>query len=182
MSLPLLPDALPRLPPVDARRHRPSPRSVPFRIVAWLRLRALAAKRGLYRRVLGMDLHPTCTFSLKANLDLTNPKGVHIGAYTYIAFDAVILAHDQTRLVHAHTRVGRNCFVGARSIILPGVTVGDECIVAAGAVVTKDVPAHSIVAGNPAVVIRSGISCLAWGTLRERVEIAEKESRDPRLS
>jgi acetyltransferase-like isoleucine patch superfamily enzyme len=80
-----------------------------------------------------------------------------------VAFDAAILSHDMTRGVRAHTKIGRNCFIGARSIILPGITVGDGSIVAAGAVVTKDVPPKSIVAGNPATIIRENIEVGQFG-------------------
>jgi acetyltransferase-like isoleucine patch superfamily enzyme len=45
-------------------------------------------------------------------------------------------------------------WVGANAVILPGVTIGNHCVVAAGAVVTKDVPPHSLVAGVPAKVIK----------------------------
>ncbi len=45
-------------------------------------------------------------------------------------------------------------WVGANAVILPGVTIGEHCVVAAGAVVTKDVPPHSLVAGVPAIVIK----------------------------
>lgn len=48
--------------------------------------------------------------------------------------------------------IGKNCWIGANSTILPGVTIGDYCIVAAGAVVTKDIPSGVLVAGNPAVI------------------------------
>lgn len=47
-----------------------------------------------------------------------------------------------------------NCWIGARSIILPGITIGECSIVAAGSVVTKDVPPNSLVAGVPAVIKR----------------------------
>lgn len=51
--------------------------------------------------------------------------------------------------------IGKNVFLGARSIVLKGVTIGDGAVVGAGSVVTKDVPANTIVAGNPARVIKT---------------------------
>lgn len=51
--------------------------------------------------------------------------------------------------------VGDGCWIGAKSIILGGITIGDGAIVAAGAVVTRDVPANTLVAGVPAVVKRA---------------------------
>lgn len=50
--------------------------------------------------------------------------------------------------------ISKNAWIGANVTILPGVTVGENAVVAAGAVVTKDVPAHAIVGGNPAKVLR----------------------------
>jgi acetyltransferase-like isoleucine patch superfamily enzyme len=131
----------------------------------FLKLRRFVVKLKWYyfTRVWRMDLHPTIEFSLSARFDKTNPRGVHVGEYSYIAFDAVILAHDRTRRLHADTRIGRHCFIGARSVIMPGVTVGDECIVGTGSVVTKDVPSRSIVAGNPAQIIKSGIPLIRYG-------------------
>lgn len=51
--------------------------------------------------------------------------------------------------------LGRNVWVGANVTILPGVTIGDDAVVAAAAVVTKDVPARSVVVGSPAKVVRT---------------------------
>lgn len=50
--------------------------------------------------------------------------------------------------------IGKNVWIGSRSVILPGVTIGDGAIVAAGTVVTKDVPANTVVGGVPAKVIK----------------------------
>lgn len=105
----------------------------------------------------GMDIDPTAQFSLSSKFDKTNPRGVHIGPESYIAFDAAILTHDLTRGLYLDTWIGRRCFIGARSIILPGVRIGDECVIGSGSVVTKDVLPNSLVAGNPAKVIRSNI-------------------------
>ena len=52
-------------------------------------------------------------------------------------------------------KIGRGCFIGSRSMILKGVTLGDRAVIGAGAVVTKDVPAYSMAAGNPARIVRT---------------------------
>nr|WP_236042347.1 DapH/DapD/GlmU-related protein [Roseibium aggregatum] len=116
-----------------------------------------------------MDIHPTALFSLSARLDKTHPKGIHIGEGSYIAFDAAILTHDMTRALRLDTVIGKNCFIGARSIVLPGVTIGDGCVVGSGSVVTKDIPSGCAVAGNPAQIIRQGIETLSFGRLKDRM-------------
>jgi hypothetical protein len=130
-----------------------------------LRKLAVGVKRTWLRRVWKLDIDPTVEMSLSARFDLTHPKGIHIGPYTYVAFEARILSHDMTRNIKVHTRIGRNCFIGGRSLILPGVTIGDSCIVGAGSVVTRSVPAHSIVAGNPARLLYSGVTLLSYGRI-----------------
>jgi acetyltransferase-like isoleucine patch superfamily enzyme len=129
----------------------------------WLRRAFVRAKWLYYTRVWGMDIDPTVNFSLSVRFDKTYPAGMHVGAKTYIAFEVAILSHDMTRGLYLHTRIGKNCFIGARSIILPGVEIGDECIVASGSVVTKSVPPRCIVAGNPAQIIRENIQVGPFG-------------------
>lgn len=59
------------------------------------------------------------------------------------------------RLCYAKpVHIGKNCWICANTTILPGVTVGDNCVIGAGSVVTRDIPANSFAAGNPARVIR----------------------------
>ena len=123
-----------------------------------------------FRTLYGMNIAPDVRISFKARLDKTNPRCLEIGEKTYIAFDSIILAHDYATRRHGgsfeqKTRIGANCFIGCGAIILPGVTIGDQVIVGAGSVVTKDVPSHSIVGGNPAQVLRSGIQTIAYGRL-----------------
>lgn len=143
-----------------------------YGMLATLRTRARATILDLRRRYLvtfwGMDIHPYTLVSWKASLDRTYPKGIHIGEGTAVSFDAVILTHDHVRGRHCDTWIGRYCQVGARSMIMPGVRVGDHSIVGAGAIVTKDVPPGSIVAGNPARIIRTGIKTGQWGKLIDR--------------
>lgn len=86
------------------------------------------------------------------------PKVFHIGDGTHIVYDSVILAHDHSRRLKADTIIGKNCIIGMRAIVMPGVTIGDSSIVAAGSVVVKDVPAYSLVAGNPAKLIKERVS------------------------
>lgn len=116
-----------------------------------------------YRKIWRMDIDPTCQMSLSAKLDRTFPIGVHVGSHTYLAFESRILCHDRTRGLYLHTRIGKNCFIGGRSLILPGVEIGDGCVVGAGSVVTKSVPPGCVVAGNPAKVLRDGISVGHYG-------------------
>jgi len=123
-----------------------------------------------FRKVYGMQLHPSVRISFKSNVDKTNPKGVIIDQDTVIAFSVIILAHDwATERYGANnniqTKIGKNCFVGCGSIIMPGVTIGDEVVIASGSVVTKDVPSHSLIGGNPARIIRSGIRTKSYGRL-----------------
>ena len=51
-------------------------------------------------------------------------------------------------------RIGRNCWLGAGVIVVPGVTVGDDTVIGAGSVVTKDIPANVVAVGNPCRVLR----------------------------
>ncbi|MBQ0887583.1 sugar O-acetyltransferase [Streptomyces sp. RM72] len=63
-------------------------------------------------------------------------------------------ARRRTGITSAPIRIGRNVWIGASAVILQGVTIGADAVVAAGAVVTRDVPARTVVAGVPATVIK----------------------------
>ena len=51
--------------------------------------------------------------------------------------------------------IGNNVWIGAQVCVLPGVTIGDNCVIGAGSVVTKDIPSHSVAVGNPCRVIKT---------------------------
>ncbi|HEY6520359.1 MAG TPA: acyltransferase [Roseiarcus sp.] len=114
-------------------------------------------QRLYFNKVWGMDIGANCQISLSARLDKTYPRGVHIGESTAVNDRACVLTHDFPRELLADTCIGKQCDVGARSIIMPGVTIGDNCVVVAASVVTKDVPPNCFVAGNPARIIEKGI-------------------------
>ena len=106
----------------------------------------------------GMDIGQDVIIPRSAKLDRAiNPRGIHIGEGTWILTEAMVLSHDHCRGLKADTHIGENCVIGVRSMVMPGVSIGDSCIVAACSVVTKDVPSHCVVAGNPAKVIKTGV-------------------------
>jgi acetyltransferase-like isoleucine patch superfamily enzyme len=150
-----------------AAGKRPKGHSLVRRAALQLRERLIDLRIWYLRSFMKMDIHPGARISLKANLDLTNPRGIHIGEGTYVTFNVVILAHDLSRVLHTDTYIGKNCFIGAHAIIMPGVRIGDQCIIGSGSVVTKDVPAQSVVVGNPAKVVRTGIRTIRWGILED---------------
>lgn len=109
------------------------------------------------RLVYKIDIGSNTIVHYTARLDQNiNPEGIHIGKNCRITRDVIILAHDHCRSLKTDTFIGNNCIIGIRSIILPGVTIGSHVVVGAGSVVTKDIPDHCIVAGNPAKIIKSG--------------------------
>lgn len=132
----------------------------------WLQRALVKLRWAYFTKFWGMDIDPSTVMSLSVRLDKTYPKGVHIGPDSYLAFDVAVLAHDMSRGLYLDTYIGARCFIGARSIILPGVRIGDGSIVGSGSVVTRDVPPATIVAGNPARIIRQGIETGKFGRLR----------------
>jgi acetyltransferase-like isoleucine patch superfamily enzyme len=94
----------------------------------------------------GTILHPS------ALLDRTWPRGLHIGKDCIIAAHAAVLTHDFTRGLLTDTSIGARCVIGERAIIMPGLRIGDDCIIRPGAVVTRDMPHNSQACGNPATI------------------------------
>jgi len=126
-----------------------------------------------------MNIAKDVRLSFKSRIDKTNPKGLTIGEKTMVTFDAIILSHDYASRRHAaKTVIGSYCFIGCGSIIMPNVTIGDHVIIASGSVVTKDVPANCIAAGNPAKVIKTGIDTIAYGMLTEEYLAKAKKEKN----
>jgi len=118
----------------------------------------LPLKNWIYRVILGMKVGDTTSFALMVMVDVFFPEKITIGNNSIIGYNTTILTHEylikEYRLGEVH--IGSNVMIGANCTILPGVTIGDHAVVAAGSVVHKDVAPYSFVGGNPIVVIREG--------------------------
>ncbi|MGN1359824.1 MAG: DapH/DapD/GlmU-related protein [Kiritimatiellia bacterium] len=85
---------------------------------------------------------------------------IRIGSQTTVSREAFLccaghdIASPIMELTYVPITIGANCWVAGRAIVMPGVKVGDGAVVAAGAVVTKDVDPWTVVGGNPARVIK----------------------------
>lgn len=122
-----------------------------------------AVLRTYYRYVCGMDIGRGVSISLSAKMDLTNPKGVHIGDYTVLTFGSAILTHDFVNGAHKDTWIGSHCLIGAGAKVMPGITIGDHSIVGPNSVVASDVPSNTVVMGVPARIVERGIVTGKWG-------------------
>lgn len=109
----------------------------------------------------GMKVGKNCDINPGLIVDVSHCWLIEIEDNVTLAPHVYLLAHDaSTKKLINHSRIGlvvlkNNCFVGARAIIMPGVTVGENAVVAAGSVVTKDVEPNTVVGGNPAKFIMS---------------------------
>ena len=137
-----------------------------------LNKQAYIRKYPKYLRRLGVRINEEpgdCWISPTIFLDSSGYEMIEIGDDCTISFDVVVLIHDYSinnafraagieeaerhRVIKRPVKIGNNCFIGARAVIMPGAVLGDNCIVGSGAVVRGRIPAGSIVSGNPATVI-----------------------------
>ncbi|WP_207940350.1 hypothetical protein DOK78_002167 [Enterococcus sp. DIV2402] len=98
---------------------------------------------------------------INAGCNFQDQGGIFIGDHTLIGHNVVLatLNHgiqpeDRTTLYPAPIIIGKNVWIGSNATILPGVTIGDNSIIAAGAVVSKNVSPNTIVGGVPAKVVK----------------------------
>lgn len=125
------------------------------------RIKGISAEEDNHRWLLQHGLiegdHVDC-FSWNG-VDAQYPGLIKIGNYVTIASNVKLLAHDAAvGYVTKSTRIGvieigDRCFIGAGTIVLPNVRIGEWSVIGAGSVVTHDVPSHSVYAGNPAKFI-----------------------------
>ena len=97
------------------------------------------------------------------NLTCIDDTHIYVGDHTMIAPNVILSTathailpelREQVYQYNASVKIGRNCWIGAGAVILPGVTIGDNVVIGAGSVVTKDIPENVIAVGNPCRVLR----------------------------
>lgn len=100
-----------------------------------------------------IGLHNTIIGPVKIGSHVNLAQGITVTALNH-NFNVSDKRIDEQGVSTSPVTIGDDIWIGANAVILPGVTIGNHSVVAAGAVVTKDVPPHSLVAGVPAKVIK----------------------------
>ena len=97
------------------------------------------------------------------NLTLVDDTQIYVGDYTMIGPNVTIATAGHPLLselrrqgyqYNKSIRIGRNCWIGAGAVIVPGVHIGDNAVIGAGSIVTKDIPSDVVAVGNPCKVLR----------------------------
>lgn len=97
------------------------------------------------------------------NLTLVDDSHIYVGDYTMIGPNVTIATaghpilpelREKNYQYNIPVHIGKNCWLGAGVVVLPGVTIGDNTVIGAGSIVTKDIPANVVAVGNPCKVLR----------------------------
>lgn len=97
------------------------------------------------------------------NLTMVDDTHIYVGDGTLIAPNVVIATaghpidpalRGKRLQYNASVRIGKNCWIGSGALIMPGVTIGDDTVIGAGSVVTRDIPSGVVAVGNPCRVLR----------------------------
>lgn len=119
-----------------------------------------------YARYLGVNVGQNCRFTALPDFG-SDPFLIDIGDNVLITKGVTFLTHDSGNWVFRHKdrykktmkfgriKIEKNCYIGTRTIIMPGVTIGEGSIIGAGSIVTKDISPGSVAAGVPAKYIKS---------------------------
>ena len=111
----------------------------------------------------GHHVHLGSNIYANAGLKLVDDTHIYIGDCTMLGPNVVIATaghpidpelRGKGLQYNLPVRIGRNCWLGAGVIVMPGVTIGDNTVIGAGSVVTKDIPAGVVAVGNPCRVLR----------------------------
>ena len=97
------------------------------------------------------------------NLTMVDDTHIYVGDFTMFAPNVTVATaghpidpalRERALQYNAPVHIGRNYWIGAGALIMPGVTIGDNTVIGAGSVVTKDIPAGVVAVGNPCRVMR----------------------------
>ena len=97
------------------------------------------------------------------NLTLVDDTHIYVGDYTLFGPNVTVATaghpllpelREQGYQYNVPVHIGRNCWIGAGVVIVPGITIGDNVVVGAGSIVTKDLPDNVVAVGNPCKVLR----------------------------
>ena len=105
----------------------------------------------------GKNIHLGKGVFINSGCRFQDPGGITIGDETLIGHNVVLatLNHNlnpekRGNLIPSPIKIGRRVWIGSNVTVLPGVTIGDNAVIGAGSVVTKDIPPNAVAAGNPA--------------------------------
>jgi len=114
----------------------------------------------MYKKM-GVQIGENCKLQNGVIIDFSHYWHITIGNNVTLAPNVHVLAHDTSTKLHlGYTKIGKvsiedNVFIGAGSIILPGVTIGKNSIIGAGSIISKDIAPNSLAVGSPAKTISS---------------------------
>lgn len=111
----------------------------------------------------GHHVHLGKNVYINAGLKLVDDTHIYIGDYCMLGPNVVLATaghpidptlREKALQYNLPVHIGRNCWLGAGVIVMPGVTIGDNSVIGAGSVVTRDIPANVVAVGNPCRVMR----------------------------
>ena len=111
----------------------------------------------------GHHVHLGKNVYINSGLKLVDDTHIYIGDYTMLGPNVVLATaghpidpqlREKALQYNLPVHIGRNCWLAAGVIVMPGVTIGDNSVIGAGSVVTKDIPANVVAVGNPCRILR----------------------------
>ena len=111
----------------------------------------------------GHHVHFSKNIYANFNLTLVDDTHIYVGDYTMFGPGVVVATAGHPLLpelrqegyqYNAPVHIGKNCWIGAGALIMPGITIGDNVVIGAGSVVTRDIPSNMLAVGNPCRVLR----------------------------
>ena len=137
----------------------------------WLMLKEMFAEIGegcyieppLHSNFGGKHVHFGKNVYANFNLTLVDDTHIYVGDYTMLGPNVIIATaghpilpelREKAYQYNASVTIGKNFWLGAGVIILPGITIGDNVVIGAGSIVTKDIPSNIVAVGNPCRILR----------------------------